>query len=591
MYYPDELVEEVRSRNDIVDIISGYIQLQKKGANHWGCCPFHNEKTPSFSVNGAKQMYHCFGCGVSGNVYTFLMNYENLSFPEAVERLAQNAGVSLPQVEETAEMRERRSEREKILELNKQAATFFFYQIRDPKGSIAMDYLKKRELSDETIKSFGLGYSGKSGAGLIQYLKQKGFDDQLIRKSGIGTFNERTGLSSIFWNRVMYPIFDIHGKVIGFGGRVMGEGEPKYLNSPETVVFDKRRNLYGLHLARKSRANYFILCEGYMDVIAMHQAGFNMAVASLGTAFTNEQAALLKKYTENIYLAYDSDGAGTKAALRATGILRQYGLTGKVINMKPYKDPDEFMKALGKEAFEERIQKAENSFLFEIRILKESYDLNDPENKTKFFREVAQKICNFEEALERDNYMHTIADMYHVKYEDLASMVRNVAANNEGLVKNAAPVRSGINSQKSKEDNPALKSQRFLLTWITEEPEILNKISRFITPDDFTESLYQEIAVEIFQKIPEGSLNPAQIISRYEDREQQSKVAEVFQSSIPALETKAEKERALHDVIYAVKQDSYNHIMDKIGNDITALTKVVEGKKALEELARTHISL
>jgi len=591
MYYPDELVEEVRSKNDIVDIISGYVHLQKKGANHWGCCPFHNEKTPSFSVNGAKQMYHCFGCGVSGNVYTFLMSYENLSFPEAVQQLAQNAGVELPHMEETKEMKERRSERERILELNKAAATYFYYQMRDPKGELALNYLKKRELSDETIKNFGLGFSGKSGSGLIQYLKSKGFEDKLIVTAGIGTFSERAGLVSLFWNRVMYPIFDIHGKVIGFGGRVMGDGEPKYLNSPESPVFDKRRNLYGLHLARKARSDYFILCEGYMDVIAMHQAGFNMAVASLGTAFTNEQAALLKKYTENIYLAYDSDGAGVKAALRAIGILRQYNLTGKIINMRPYKDPDEFMKALGREEFENRIKNAENSFMFEIRMLKENYNLADPTEKTKFFREVAQKICGFSEALERDNYMHAIAEQFNVKYEDLQSMVRNTAANNEGIVRPIENVRSGLNRSKNPEENPTLKSQRFLLTWLTDEPEIIGKIQRYITPDDFTEPLYQEIAVEIFKSLEGGTLNPAQIISRYADPEEQSRVAEVFQSNIPALETKAEREKALHDVVYAVKKNSYNHMMELIGNDISALSKMVEGKKALEELSKMHISL
>lgn len=315
-----------------------------------------------------------------------------------------------------------------------------------------------------------------------------------------------------------------------------------------------------------------------------------MAVASLGTAFTNEQANLIKKYTKNVYLAYDSDGAGTKAALRAIGILRQYGLSGKVINMQPYKDPDEFMKALGKEAFEERIEKAENSFLFEIRILQRDFDLSDPEGKTQFFREVAQKLCHFQEALERDNYMHTLAGMYQVKYEDLLSLVRTTAANNEGLVRRSDSIRSG-NNRKREEEAPILKKQRYLLTWITEEPELLPKISKYITPDDFTEEIYREIAVEIYTKVPEGTLNAAMIISRYEDLEQQNRVAEIFQSSIPALETKEEKEKALHDVIYAIKENSYHYNMDRMGNDISALTKVIEGKKALEELARTNITL
>ena len=308
MYYSDEIVEEVRSRNDIVEVVSGYVRLQKKGGRHWGLCPFHNEKSASFSVNGDLQVYHCFGCGAGGNVYTFVMNYENYTFPEAVRMLAERAGVALPQEDGSEEARRRGDRRARLLEVNKAAARFFYYQLRSPHGQIGYQYLKKRELTDETMRSFGLGFAGKNGANLVQYLREKGFEDQLIQEAGLATHSEKYGLNSQFWNRVMYPIQDINNRVIGFGGRVMGDGEPKYLNSPETPIFDKRRNLYGLNYARKARSGNIILCEGYMDVIAMHQAGFTQAVASLGTAFTAEQAALLKRYTETVLLAYDSDG-------------------------------------------------------------------------------------------------------------------------------------------------------------------------------------------------------------------------------------------------------------------------------------------
>ena len=329
MFYPEELVEEVRMKNDIVDVISGYVRLQKKGSNHWGLCPFHNEKSPSFAVSGNKQMYHCFGCGVSGNVYTFVMSYENYTFPEAVKMLAGRAGVNLPEVEYTDEMRRKENKRARLLEVNKEAAKYFYYQLRTPHGAVGYQYLQRRELTEETMKKFGLGYAGKSGTYLVQYLRQKGFEDELIKGAGLANFSEQRGLVSQFWNRV-----------IGFGGRVMGDGEPKYLNSPETPIFDKRRNLYGLNFARTARSGNIIMCEGYMDVIAMQQAGFTQAVASLGTAFTSEQASLLHRYTENVLLAYDSDGAGVKAALRGIGILREAGLSAKVINMQPYKDPD-----------------------------------------------------------------------------------------------------------------------------------------------------------------------------------------------------------------------------------------------------------
>ncbi|MBR1692611.1 MAG: DNA primase, partial [Lachnospiraceae bacterium] len=362
MYYPEEVVEEIRTKNDIVDVISGYVRLQKKGSNYFGLCPFHNEKTSSFSVSPARQMYHCFGCGAGGNVFTFVMNYENYTFPEAIQMLGERAGVKLPEVEPDEEAKRKAGRRKRLLDANREAAKYYYYQLRMPKGQAGYQYLKRRELSDETIKAFGLGFSNKTSNDLYLYLKQKGFEDEILTAAGLISHNERMGMCDKFWNRVMFPIQDINHRVIGFGGRVMGDGEPKYLNSQETEIFDKSRNLYGLNFARSSRKGNLILCEGYMDVIAMHQAGFTQAVASLGTAFTSGQANLLRRYTDTVLLSYDSDGAGVKAALRAIEILKEAGLSAKMINLVPYKDPDEFIKAEGTEAFQKRIDEAENSF-------------------------------------------------------------------------------------------------------------------------------------------------------------------------------------------------------------------------------------
>lgn len=589
MFYTEELVEEIRMKNDIVDVVSGYVRLQKKGSNHWGCCPFHNEKTPSFSVSGPKQMYHCFGCGVSGNVYTFVMQYENYSFPEAVKMLADRAGVNLPEVEYSEEAKKKAGKRARLLEVNKEAAKFFYYQLRDPHGEIGYNYLKRRELSDETMHKFGLGYAGKSGTGLVQYLRQKGFEDALIKEAGLANYSEKSGLISQFWNRVMFPIQDINHRVIGFGGRVMGDGEPKYLNSPETPVFDKRRNLYGLNFARTARSGNIILCEGYMDVIAMHQAGFSQAVASLGTAFTAEQANLLRRYTDNVLLAYDSDGAGVKAALRSIGILREAGLTGKVINMRPYKDPDEFMKNLGKEAFEERIRQAENSFFFEVRVLQEQFDVKDPEQKTKFHREIARKLCEFQEEVERDNYLQAIAEKYFIGIENLRKLVLQYASQT-GLAKPIERPKSGIQSKNSPQES-AKKAQRLLLTWITDEPAVYQKIKSFISAADFTEELYKLVAERLFADLEQGQFNPAGIISMFEDEDKQSEAAALFHTNLPQLETPQEREKAFHDIVYAVKKNSFEFYSSKLGADVSALNQVVEGKKALETLAKTHISL
>ena len=589
MYYPEELVEEIRMKNDIVDVVSGYVKLQKKGSNYWGCCPFHNEKTPSFSVSAPKQMYHCFGCGVSGNVYTFIMKYENYTFPEAVKLLADRAGVKLPEAEYSAEAKQKAGRRARLLEVNKEAAKFFYYQLRTPHGEIGYQYLKKRELSDETMHKFGLGYAGKNGAQLVGYLRGKGFEDDLIKEAGLASFSERSGLVSQFWNRVMFPIQDINHRVIGFGGRVMGDGEPKYLNSPETPVFDKRRNLYGLNFARTARSGNIILCEGYMDVIAMHQAGFGQAVASLGTAFTPEQANLLRRYTDSVLLAYDSDGAGVKAALRAIGILREAGITGKVINMSPYKDPDEFMKNLGREAFEERIAQAENSFFFEIRILEEQYNLKDPEQKTRFHREIARKLCEFSEEVERDNYLQAVAEKYFIGVENLRKLVLSYASQT-GLARPVERPKSGIQQKNNPQEN-ARRAQRLLITWITDTPQLYHKIKPYISADDFTEELYKQVAERLFADLEQENYNPAGIISMFEDEEQQREAAELFHTNLPELTTMQEKEKAFHDILLTVKKNSYEYYTANLGGDVNALNQAVKGKKALEELAKTHISL
>lgn len=589
MYYPEELVEEVRMKNDIVDVISGYVKLQKKGASHFGLCPFHNEKSPSFSVSGAKQMYYCFGCGAGGNVFTFIMNYENYTFGEAIKMLAERAGVNLPEVEYSAEMKKKENHRARLLEANKEAAKYFYYQLRAKQGETGLQYLTNRRLVGETMQKFGLGFANKTRDDLTQYLKKKGFDERLLAEAGLSSYDEQRGSHDKFWNRVMFPIQDINHRVIGFGGRVMGEGEPKYLNSPETPVFDKSRNLYGLNFARTARAGNVILCEGYMDVISMHQAGFTQAVASLGTAFTSGQANLLKRYTENVLLAYDSDGAGVKAALRAIGILREAGLTGKVIDLKPHKDPDEFIKNEGTEVFQERIAGAENSFMFEIRILERDYDLKDPEGKTKFHKEIAKKLCGFEIEVERENYLEAVVDKYHIGFDNLRRLVNTYAAQT-GMVKPVERPKQAAGKKATPEEN-SRRIQRMLLTWITDYPQVYPRIAQYIKASDFTEELYRKVAERLFLDIEAGNYNPAGIVSMFEEEEQQREAAALFNTKVEALQTKQEREKAFHDILYAVKKNSYEYYSGRLGSDMEALNQVIAGKKALEELGKTHISL
>ena len=595
MYYSDELVEEVRQRNDIVDIISGYVNLKKKGGNYFGLCPFHNEKSASFSVSPGKQMYYCFGCGAGGNVFTFIMNYENYTFAEAIKLLADRAGIALPEIEDSKEAREKENRRKTLLQINKEAATYFYYQLRAPQGRVGLDYLKGRQLSDETMNRFGLGYSNKTSNDLCQYLRHKGYPDELIRESGVAVFNEKYGMSDKFWNRVMFPIQDVNHRVIGFGGRVMGEGEPKYLNSPETPVFDKSRNLYGLNFARTARQDNIILCEGYMDVIAMHQAGFTQAVASLGTAFTSGQANLLRRYTENVILSYDSDGAGVKAALRAIGILKEAGLTGKVLNLEPYKDPDEFMKNLGREEFAKRLLQAENTFFFELRMMQKQYDLSDPDAKTKFYNEIAKKLCGFSEEVERENYTEAVAEKYNISMESLKKLVTGYAAKMgmaAEVIRPKQPVQQK-NTPKEQQENV----QKLLLTWLVEEPHLYKKIKKYITPLSFTNELYRQVAQELFPKLEEGKPNPAAIISRFSQEEEQREAASLFNTKLPYMQQDMEsqsqvqeREKAFHDIVVKVKRNAYEHDLKASGSDMEALSRVISGRQELDELEKTHIS-
>ena len=589
MYYSDEIIEEVRSRNDIVDVISGYVKLQRKGSSYFGLCPFHNEKSPSFSVSPGKQMYYCFGCGAGGNVFTFLMEYENFTFVEAVKHLADRAGVKLPEAEYSKEARQAADLRSRLLEVQKKAAAFYYYQLRQEGGQQAMEYLTGRELSEETMRKFGLGYSPKFSGGLYRYLKEKGYSDSLLKESGLFNIDERRGMQDKFWNRVMFPIMDVNNRVIGFGGRVMGDAKPKYLNSPETKIFDKSRNLYGLNAARTSRKPYLIICEGYMDVISMHQAGFTNAVASLGTALTSGHASLMSRYTKEVLLTYDSDEAGQRAALRGIPILRAAGITPRVVNLSPYKDPDEFIKAQGREAFEKRLDEAMNYFLFEVKVLEEQFDLSDPEGKTQFYREIAKKLLEFPEELERNNYMESISRLYQIQFEDLRKMVNRMALT--GTAQTARP-RTEIRSKKKEDREDASKTaQKLMLTWLTSYPSMFDTIEGYIDAEDFTTPLYHQAAVLVFAQHQEGEVSPAKLLNQFTDPQEQKEVASLFHATLH-LESKEERKRALLETVCRLKRDSINWRSDHLQpTDLAGLQKIVEERKRLEDLERGRVTL
>ena len=598
MIYGEEIIEEVRSRNDIVDLISTYVPLKKKGSSYFGLCPFHNEKSPSFSVSRDKQMYYCFGCGAGGNVFTFLMEYENFSFPEALKYLAERAGMELPEEELNEEAKRAMDEKARLREMNKLSANYFYYLLHSKRGQKGLAYLKDRGITDATIKHFGLGYADIYNDDLYRFLKSKGYSDEDLKDSALVTIDERRGGSDKFWNRVMFPIMDVHNKVIGFGGRVMGDGEPKYLNSPETKIFDKSRNLYGLNFARATKKPQLLLCEGYMDVIALHQAGFDNAVASLGTALTSGHANLLKRYTKEVYLTYDSDGAGIKAALRAIPILKEVGITTKIINMKPYKDPDEFIKALGAEAYQERIDQAENSFLFEVRMEEQQHDMHDPEGKTAFYNAVAKMLCGFTEKLERDNYIEAVAAKYMISPDDLRRLV-NQQGLKAGLAgggrapQSVADAQDGARTEykksaKKREDG-MVQSQKLLLTWLTNSPALFPKVQRYVGADDFTDPICHSVAKMLFEQYEkDGTVNPARIISTYEDEEQQREAAGILNATIHRVDTREEREKALRETVIRVRENSINH---KLANTFDVQEMAALAKEKNELPGTVHIPL
>ena len=587
MFYSEEIIDEVREKNDIVDTISPYVRLTKRGANYVGLCPFHNEKTPSFSVNTDKQIFHCFGCGVGGNSISFVMKYENLTFTEAIKQMADKAGINLPEEYDNPESGKRADLRTRLFEIYKEAAKFYYFQLRGDYGEYPMTYLKDRGLTDKTINDFGLGYSVKSSNALYNYLKSKGYSDELMIKAELVVFKEGKGIFDMFWNRVIFPIMDQNSKVIAFGGRVMGDGEPKYLNSKETDIFNKRRNLYGLNFAKHSRSPFMLLCEGYMDVIALHQAGFTNAVASLGTALTEEQARLIARYVKEVIITYDSDGAGVKAALRALPILKSAGIRTKILKLAPYKDPDELIKEAGREDFEERIKNAENSFNFELSNIEKGFNLSEPEGKTEFLNKVAERLTEFEEELERENYIAAVAEKYFVSKETLTKLVNKIGGAKEiRETYREAGERIKKNDRINTADEGLLKTNRFLLSIIADKPEYYHRIKNIVSAQDFVTPLYKDVAGRIFAQIEEGRKpNVAEIISRYESGEDQALVAAVFEEKFDAEVDEKEREKAFKEIVIKVRRAGLAEEMKAAdSNDAKLFTEITKKQRELNKL-------
>ena len=508
MAFSESFLTELTERNDIVDVVSGYVRLGKKsGSNMFGLCPFHSEKTPSFSVSPDKQIYHCFGCGKGGGVINFIMEIENLSFPEAVEFLAKRAGMPIPEEENDRESRKR----SRMLALNRDAARFFYAQLSTPQGDAARDYMAKRRIGPATAKNFGIGFAPDTWDSLEKAMWEKGYTDFELFDAGLVRKGNKGGYYDTFRNRLMFPVIDVRGNVIGFSGRILGDGEPKYMNSPETLVFNKSRNLFALNLAKKSKSGYIILSEGNIDVVSLHQAGFDSAVASLGTSLTPEQARLLSRYTNQVIIAYDNDGAGIKAAQRAIGILEKLDLKVKVLRLNGAKDPDEFIKLKGADAFRNLLENSENQIDYRLRTVTDKYDLSVDEQKVEFLKEASDLVARLPGSVERQVYAMRVASMSGVSAD---VVTKEVERRRKKLVAQASRSEARQQSRPERQFQPEDKALRYddpssaaaeegIIRLLYLDPA-LSRSTRLPDPEEFSSPALGHIYSVLRDKIDRG---------------------------------------------------------------------------------------
>ena len=519
-YYPEDLIEEVRISNDIVDVVMEYVRLERKGKDYFGLCPFHKEKTPSFSVAPAKQIFYCFGCGTGGNVIQFIMKIENLSYIDSVKFLADRARIQLPDGD-SPEEKEKALIRKRLIEINTEAARFFFNMLNSSQGEKARWYLKNRNIHESTIRKFGIGYSSDSWDELFSYLREKGFEEEYILKSGLVLKNKTGKFYDRFRGRIMFPIFDVRGNVIAFGGRVMDSTNPKYMNSPETAIYNKRRNLYALNFAKNSGDKRLIIVEGYMDVISLHQSGIINTVASLGTALTESQGRILKKYAEEVIISYDADASGQSATMRGLDLLSEIGCQVKVLIVPDGKDPDEFIRKNGTDEFKKLVDSSLSLVEYKIKILKKNIDTNTIDGKIKFLNKTADILSKIDNNVEREMYIKKLAAQYKVSEESILSEVykrirKTVRLRTPAVIADGRKkVLRGL--KKDEIDARLMHDERFLLALLCVDNSVYRAVSDKITLDLFSDSRNKEIAQKILERIEDGrGIVPGELLGMVE---------------------------------------------------------------------------
>ena len=578
--YSDELIEEIRSSNDIVDTVSQYVQLKRKGRNFFGLCPFHKEKSPSFSVSPDKQIFHCFGCGVGGNVIHFISKIENLDFKDTMEFLADRAGIELPKTE-NEQFNQRQMLKDKVYKINEETARFYHDNLYKPTAKEAQNYVKERKLNNATLKNFLIGYSGTYNE-LYNHLKSKGFSDNEILASSLVNKNDRGQFIDRFRRRLMIPILDVRGKVIAFGGRVLDNSLPKYINSPENIVYSKGRNLFGLNVAKKGDLKKVVIVEGYMDAISLYQRGITNVVASLGTALTEAQGRLLRKYAEQIIISYDSDSAGQAATLRGLEILRNLGCDVRILQMEGAKDPDEYVIKYGTGRFNLLIDNAISLVEFKVKVLKNKFDLDNTNDKIKFLQEIAKVLSEVDSQIELEIYVEKIANEYSISKEAIYSEVNKIKyANTAKKEEPEKIIRKKQISKKSKVDDSIIKKENVVIYLLLNYPEkVTERIRSNLFESDFKYDINKKIINKLYELIDNKEKISSEVLNYFTDDDEITSHITMLMADDYEI---GDVDKCIDDIINSYNKDRLidrrNDIIQSLEND--ELTK--EEKASLEK--------
>ena len=575
MAFSESFLQELAQRNDIVDVVGGYVRLTKKsGSNLFGLCPFHSEKTPSFSVAPDKQIYHCFGCGKGGSVISFIMEIENLSFPDAVAFLARRAGMAMPEEEQDGASKKRA----RMLSLNREAARFFHQCLKDPSGQPARDYLARRQLSGRTVTNFGLGFAPDTWDSLVRAMKALGYSEQELFDAGLVRHGKKGGVYDTFRNRLMFPVIDVRGNVIGFSGRILGDGEPKYMNSPETLVFSKSHNLFALNLAKKSKAGYIILAEGNVDVASLHQAGFDSAVASLGTSLTPEQARLLSRYTNEIVIAYDSDGAGQKASQRAITLLEKLDMRVRVLRMEGAKDPDEYIKTFGPDAFRNLLEASENHIDYRLDSIRRKYDLSVDEQKVAFLREGCDMVAALPDSVKREVYAMRLNELTGVSLDAVKDQIQHIrkqklrTARRDEVREQLRPIQQQQRRTGVRYDNPrSAAAEEGVVRLLYEDPALFREI-RPPRAEDFSSPELQHLYSLLLESVERNApISLAALGERLTPQE-----LSLFTGIIQQSDDSTRRDRALSDYIKIINDEA----LQRSDQDLREVARRLKERKA-----------